>query len=88
VIICLSNKSITKEGYVQRELKFALDIALEKPEETIFLIPLRLDDVTPPRRLHSWQYVDYFPVDRKQIAFSRLLASLKLKADVLKSKQV
>ena len=32
VVICLSNKSITKEGYIQKEIKFALDIADEKPE--------------------------------------------------------
>lgn len=56
VILCLSNKSVTKEGYVQRELKFVLDIALEKPEEAIFIIPLRLEDCNPPRRLRLWQY--------------------------------
>ena len=44
VVICLSNKSITKEGYVQKEIKFALDSAEEKPEGTIFLIPARLED--------------------------------------------
>ena len=32
VIVCLSNTSVSKEGYIQREFKFALDIALEKPE--------------------------------------------------------
>ena len=56
VILCLSNKSVTKEGYVQRELKFVLDIALEKPEEAIFIIPLRLEDCNPPRRFRLWQY--------------------------------
>ncbi|GJQ53356.1 MAG: hypothetical protein HKUEN02_22030 [Anaerolineaceae bacterium] len=58
IIVCLSNKSVTKEGYIQRELKFALDIALEKPEGTIFIIPLRFDDCVPPRRLRAWQYVE------------------------------
>ena len=42
VVICLSKKSITKEGYVQKEIKFALDIAEEKPEGTIFLIPAQI----------------------------------------------
>ena len=36
VIVFLSNTSISKEGYIQRELKFVLDIAFEKPDETIF----------------------------------------------------
>jgi hypothetical protein len=51
VIVCLSNQSVTKEGYVQRELRFALDIALQKPDGTIFIIPLKLDDCESPRRL-------------------------------------
>jgi len=49
VIVCLSGQSVSKEGFVQREIKYAYDIALEKPEETIFLIPLRLDDCAVPR---------------------------------------
>ena len=51
VIVCLSKGSITKEGYVQKELRKVLDIALEKPEETIFIIPLRLEDCELPRKL-------------------------------------
>lgn len=76
VIICLSGNSVTKEGYIQRELKFVLDIALEKPEGTIFIIPLRLDDCELPRRLRSWQYVDYFPQDHRKRAHQRLVQSL------------
>jgi len=83
VIVCLSNNSVTKEGYVQRELKYVLDIALEKPEETIFIIPLRLEECTPPRRLRPWQYADYFPAENREAAFARLLASLKLRAQDL-----
>ncbi len=44
IIICLSNRSVDKEGYVQKEIKFALDKALEMPEGRIFLIPARLED--------------------------------------------
>ncbi len=42
VIVFLSKNSITKEGYVQKEIKDALDVAEEKPEGAIFLIPARL----------------------------------------------
>jgi hypothetical protein len=83
VIVCLSNNSVTKEGYVQRELKFVLDIALEKPEGTIFIIPLRLDECDLPRRLRSWQYVDYFPTAQTQRAYQRLLQSLRIRFDAL-----
>jgi hypothetical protein len=85
VIVCLSNHSVSKEGYVQRELKFVLDIALEKPEGTIFVIPLRLDDCAVPRRLRSWQYVDYFPNDHRKRAHQRLIQSLRARHGQLAS---
>ena len=58
ILVCLSNNSITKEGYVQREIRIVLDYADYKPEGTLYLIPVRLDDCEPPRRLRRWQYAD------------------------------
>jgi outer membrane protein assembly factor BamD (BamD/ComL family) len=77
VVICLSNKSITKEGYIQKEIRFALDSAEEKPEGTIFLIPARLEDCLVPERLDRWQWVDLY----EENGFVKLLRSLKLRAD-------
>jgi outer membrane protein assembly factor BamD (BamD/ComL family) len=79
VIVCLSNKSITKEGYVQKEIKFALDIATEKPEGTIFLIPARLEECNVPLQFASWQWVDLFESD----GYERLMLSIRLRADKL-----
>jgi len=79
VVVCLSKRSITKEGYVQKEIKFALDIAEEKPEGTIFLIPARLEDCVVPDRLNRWQWVDLYEDD----GFIMLLRSLKLRADAV-----
>ena len=60
IILCVSNRSLTKEGYVQKEIRFALDSADEKPEGTIFIIPCRLEECNVPTRLSRWQYVDLF----------------------------
>ena len=78
VIICLSSNSVSKEGYVQKELRYAREIALEKPEETIFLIPLRLDECDVPRGLRFYQWVDYFG-KKKEESYSALVESLKLR---------
>lgn len=83
VIVFLSNKSVTQEGYVQRELKLALDVADEKIENTIFIIPLRLEECPAPRRLRGWQYLDYFPKGIQPLAYNRLLKSLQLRAENL-----
>lgn len=44
VIVCLSTNSVNKEGYIQKEIRKVLDISAQKPDGTIFVIPLRLDD--------------------------------------------
>ncbi len=80
VIACLSNQSISKDGHIQKEIRYAYDIALEKPEEMIFLIPLRLDDCNVPRKLKTLHWVDYFG-DEKDESFANLLESLKLRYD-------
>lgn len=35
VLVCLSKSSLGKRGYVQKEIKYALDVADEQPEGTI-----------------------------------------------------
>lgn len=60
VIVFLSKRSVTKSGFVQAEIKYALDAADEQPEGTIFIIPLRLEECSVPERLKQWQWVDYF----------------------------
>jgi TIR domain len=58
VIICISQRSITKSGFVQKEIKFALDVAEEQPDGAIFIVPLRIDDCDVPRKLKRLQWVD------------------------------
>ncbi len=79
VIVFLSEKSVSKEGYIQKEIKFALDIAEEKPEGTIFLIPARLEECAVPERLSRWHWVDLYEED----GFIKLLRSLKLRANAV-----
>ena len=86
VIVFLSKNSVSKEGYIQKEIKKILDISDEKPDETIFLMPLRLDGCQPPRRLNKWHYVDFFPTDRKDWAYGRIQKSLEKRAWSLNKK--
>jgi hypothetical protein len=54
VIVCLSRESIIKAGFIQKEIKYALDVADEQPEGAIFLIPLKLQECEVPERLRRW----------------------------------
>jgi len=75
VLVCLSARSISKTGYVQREIKFALDAALEQPEESIYIIPVRLEACAVPNSLSPWQWLDYFAAD----GYERLRRALDAK---------
>lgn len=88
VIVCLSNNSVSKEGYVQRELRFVLGIADYKPEGTIFIIPIRLDDSVIPRRLRMYQHADLFPKERREATYKRILKSLEQCYDTLHAEKV
>lgn len=60
LLACLSNSSIQKAGFVQKEIKFALDRADEQPEGAIFIVPVRLEECTVPTRLSKWHWIDLF----------------------------
>lgn len=76
VLVCLSAASITKQGFVQKEIKMALDVADEKPDGTVYIIPLRLEECTVPERLKKWHWANFFEQD----GYSRLVASLRARA--------
>ncbi len=77
IIVCLSHASINKEGYLQKEISEALNVADEKPEGTIFVIPLRLEDCEIPERLSRWQAGRLFA----ERGYERLVQALKIRAD-------
>lgn len=84
VIVFLSSIAVRTEGFFQKELKLALDAAAEKPDGTIFIIPIRLDACDVPERLLPYQYVDYFGDEtHKDHVYSSLIAALKIRAENL-----
>jgi len=65
-IACFSRRSVLKHGQFQSELRYALDCARKRPLtetlEAVFIIPVRLEECTVPRRISDHtQYVDLFP---------------------------
>ena len=76
IIICLSKNSVDKEGYVQKEIRFALDKALEMPEGRIFLIPARLEECEVPESLKNYHWVELFEKNWNR----KLMQSLNLRA--------
>jgi hypothetical protein len=86
ILVCLSNKSVTKRGVVQKEIKLGLEEALLLPEGQIFIIPVRFEDCPmPAERLESLQWVNLF----EENGYAKLLKALRLRdtfSNVLKEK--
>jgi len=79
ILVCLSSRSVNKEGYLQKEIRFALDVADEKPEGTIFIIPVKLDPCELPQRLRRWEWVDGLD----EVGYSQIIRSLRKRAEGL-----
>jgi formylglycine-generating enzyme required for sulfatase activity len=60
ILIFFSRNSVAKRGYVQREMKLALDALQELPEGTIHTIPVRLDDCEVPESFQHYHYANLF----------------------------
>ena len=61
-VACFSERSISKRGPFQNELRWALHCARRMPMEETFVVPVRFEACTMPRRIaEQLQYVDLFP---------------------------
>jgi TIR domain-containing protein/type VII secretion system (Wss) protein YukD len=76
VLVCLSRGSIGKAGFIQKEIKYALDVADEQPEGSIFLVPLKLEECDVPERLRQWQWVNFY----EEQGLEKLLKALNTRA--------
>lgn len=79
VMICLSRNSLTKEGFVHKEIRFALNTAEEKPEGTIYIIPVKLEPCAVPESMRRWHWVNYY----EERGVERLLGSLRARSSSL-----
>jgi anti-anti-sigma factor len=84
IVVCLSQQAVGATGYLQREIKYALDAAEEQSDESIFIIPSRLEECDVPERLRKWQWVDLFAAD----GYDRLATALQARALALQKKLI
>jgi hypothetical protein len=80
VLVCISKSSTAKVGYIQKEIRYVLDVADEQPDGTIFLIPVRLEECDVPERLRRLQWVDLY----EQYGYQRMILALNTQAQRLR----
>lgn len=70
-LACLSSRSVSKRSYIQKEFRLALNQYAELPPDSIYLIPLRLDECAIPDlrqeeygvNLRDIHWLDYWEED-------------------------
>jgi uncharacterized protein (UPF0147 family) len=72
-IACLSTRSFDKRGFIQKEIRRALDAWQEKLGEDIYLIPARLENCPVPEALQEFQWVNLFEED----SWEKLLRAIR-----------
>lgn len=62
IVLLISGNSVSKRGYVQREIKEALDFMKEVPTGEVYVIPVRLEPCEPhDLELRDLNWFDLFP---------------------------
>lgn len=73
ILLCLSARSTSQNGFYQEEFARIVDWAKRKPLEKLRILPVRLDDFVPASHHQTWQWLDYFTDEGPD----RLLACLE-----------
>jgi hypothetical protein len=61
-VACFSQRSVSKRGQFQSELRHAIECAAKRPLDDVFLLPVRVEPCTVPERIaRQVQYVDLYP---------------------------
>ncbi len=76
IIVCLSQNAISKAGFFQKEVKFALENLAEQPKDSAYIIPTMLEQCPIPKKLEHIHYNRLYDDD----GFDRLLFSLQYRA--------
>jgi len=73
VLLFLSSTSVSKVGYVQRELKYALEQMQLRPTGRRYIIPIRLDNCDVPRELGEIQWLNLW----QEGAYQKLIDAIE-----------
>lgn len=80
VLVFMSSDSVSKIGYVQRELKYFADKRKDYPEGSIYLIPIQLDKCKVPDTIASEIQFININRDLNSKEWAKVLRSLDLAA--------
>src|SRR5215213_2533054 len=76
-LACLSGRSINARGFLQKEIRSALEAWDKKLPRDIYLIPVRLEECKVPDNLSAFQWVDLRDENDEE-GWNRLMEAIRL----------
>lgn len=91
ILVCLSTNSVAKTGFVQQELREALEQAREYPHGQLYLIPVLLEQCDVPESLSHLQWAELYSESGHERLFVAIrtvlgeptLTDLRMRADAI-----
>lgn len=85
-IVLLSKNSVSKTGFIQKEIRIALEKFDLYPPGKSFVIPVRLDNCKPEHLiLNKLQWLDLFPPRNYENGLKKILRRLQSDSNLLRS---
>lgn len=73
IVVLLSTRAISHKGYIQKEIREALDLAALRPPGEVFLIPALLEPCEVPERLRDLHWVELYRRGGRQRLITAIL---------------
>jgi hypothetical protein len=80
ILIFLSTQSLTKDGELHQDIRRILKIIEKRSRDSLFLIPIRLENCVIPDSLEKWKWVNLF----ERRGHERLVQSLIARSKYIK----
>lgn len=88
-LLLLSTYSVTKRGFIQKEMRIAYEVLEQCSENDIYIIPVRLDECEPPIKIGEINWIDLFPIDENyQTGIRKILNVVNPSCILLRSEPV
>jgi formylglycine-generating enzyme required for sulfatase activity len=76
VVVCVS-RGFDQLEFRQKDVRAAFDSTIGELDGEVFIVPVRLEECSPPENLRKWQGIDLF----EEAGYEKLISSLQAKAD-------
>ncbi|MBD3337844.1 MAG: DUF1566 domain-containing protein [Candidatus Lokiarchaeota archaeon] len=87
-LLLLSSHSVTKRGFIQKEMKVAYEVFEQCSEDDIYIIPVRLDECEPSLKISEINWIDVFPESKYAEGLKKILKVVNPEGLILRSEAV